>query len=207
MTKNRPTTTESTEETPMRTRSACRRLAVPFLVLALFACGGSAEDEDDELSLDELSVEEESEFAVDPLRFPEMQDGRLDTVDAQGNDGDAVWHVQAINYTPSYTAITYAAWYTGTDESARFAADHQPYLLDDDGNHYVASAVPGNPRIQVERGTTAVGVLVFSPPLDAQADSLSLVVNDSTPPVIRIGPWSVADAGGRSTLIAEPAER
>jgi len=191
----------------MRTRSAHRRLFVPFLALALFACGGSAQDDDDELSLEELSVEEESEFALDPLRFPEMHDGRLDTVDAGGNDEDAVWHVQAINYAPTYTAITYAAWYTGTDESTRFAGDHQPYLLDEDGNRYVATAVPGNPRIEVERGTTAVGVLVFSPGLTAQADSLSLVVNDSTPPVIRIGPWNVADAGGRSTLIAEPAER
>jgi len=191
----------------MRTRSTCHRLAVPFLALALLACGGSGEDEDDELSLDELSVEEESEFAVDPLRFPEMRDGRLDTVDAQADDGDAVWHLQAINYTQPYTSITYAAWYTGPDESARFAADHQPYLLDENGNRYMAMAVPENPRIEVERGTTAVGVLVFTPGVQAQADSLSLVVNDSTSPVIRIGPWSVADAGGHSTLIAEPAER
>ena len=47
-------------------------------------------------------------------------------------------------------------------------------------------------RLKVETDNTAVGVLAFGPGgLSSTADSLSLFVNDSTQPVIRVGPWPV----------------
>lgn len=194
----------------MRDRTIRHALLAGCLAVAVAACGGDEgagePGDDEELSLTELSPEEETEFAVDPLRFPEMQDGRLDTVDAIGRGDDAAWHVQAIAYTEPYTSITYAAWYTGSEAEARFAADHQPYLEDENGNRYDGMAVPANPRIAVERETTAVGVYVFMPGVEADADSLTLFINDSTPPVIRIGPWSVADAGGEGTTLGAEAE-
>lgn len=199
----------------MRTTTIVRGLVTACLALALAACGGDGGDEaaerpgdgEDEVGLDEITSEEEARFAVDPLRFPEMQDGRLDTVDVIGrtDDGEAAWHVQAIAYAEPYTSITYAAWYTGADSTARFAADHQPYLEDEEGNRYTGLAVPSNPRIDVVRETTAVGVYVFTPGLEAGADSLTMFVNDSTAPVIRIGPWSVADAGGGGTGLGAEA--
>lgn len=193
----------------MRNRTIRHVLLAGCLATAVAACGGEKAEEpgeEEEPSLTELSAEEETEFAVDPLRFPEMQEGRLDTVDAMGRSDAAAWHVQAVTYAEPYTAITYAAWYTGPKAETRFAADHQPYLEDEDGNRYNGLAVPSNPRIAVESETTAVGVYVFMPGVQADADSLTLFINDSTPPVIRVGPWSVADAGGEGTTLGAEAE-
>lgn len=151
---------------------------------------------------DTLTSQEQQAFAVDLDRFREMQGGRLDTVDMTARGDDAAFHVQILNYTDEFTALTYAAWYTGPDSSVMFAADDQLRLEDDLGNTYRGVVVPTNPRVEVERGTTAVGVYVFRPAVDPQADSLTLFVNDSTPPVLRVGPFGVrheapaGDAGG-----------
>ena len=114
---------------------------------------------------------------------------------ARSATGDAAWQVQYLNYAEGHVAMTYAAWYTGPDSLVQFAADGQPYLLDDAGNRYEGVATPTNPRIKVETDNTAVGVFAFGPGLSPGADSLTLYVNDSTEPVIRVGPWPVrADA-------------
>ncbi|MGH7543533.1 MAG: hypothetical protein ACREK7_06290 [Gemmatimonadota bacterium] len=140
---------------------------------------------------DTLTAEEQSGFAVELDRFREMEGGRLDTVDMIARGDDAAFHVQVLNYGTDYTALTYAAWYTGPDSAVMFAADDQPRLVDDLGNVYRGIVIPDNPRFEVETGTTAVGVYVFRPVLAQQADSLTLMINDSTPPVLRIGPFGV----------------
>ncbi len=149
----------------------------------------------DSLRPDTLSAAEQESFHPNPQRYPEMQEGRLDSVDLIGRASDAAWHVQDVNYAPKYVAMTYAAWYTGPRDAVRFAADGQPYLKDENGHVYEGILVPSNPRVEVASGTTAVGSFVFMPGLEQDADSLTLFVNDSTAPVIRIGPWAVpADA-------------
>lgn len=153
---------------------------------------------------DTLTSEEQSGFAVELDRFQEMQGGRLDTVDMIARGDDAAFHVQVLNYTPEYTALTYAAWYTGPDSAVMFAADDQPRLVDDLGNVYRGVVIPDNPRFEVETGTTAVGVYVFRPVLAPQADSLTLIVNDSTRPVLRVGPFGVYH---EATPGEEPARR
>lgn len=140
---------------------------------------------------DTLTSAEQSDFAVELDRYQEMQGGRLDTVDMIARSDDAAFHVQVLNYGPGYTALTYAAWYTGPDSAVMFAADDQPRLVDDLGNVYRGIVIPDNPRFEVATGTTAVGVYVFRPVLAQEADSLTLMVNDSTPPVLRIGPFGV----------------
>lgn len=165
-------------------------------VLALVACRGGAPDgegaeADSVLPLDSLTESETAQFRPDPSRYPEMLEGRLDTVDMVGRSDDAAWHVQVMNYTPQSTAMTYAAWYVGPDSFVSFAADHQPRLVDDLGNVYQGIAVTENPRIRVESGSTAVGVFVFRGGVRSGADSLTLHVNDSTAPVIRVGPFGV----------------
>lgn len=171
-----------------------RVTALAFGLAVALACGDAETEEEpvaEEVPLDSLTAAEEAGFAVDPTRFPEMEEGRLDTVDMIGRSDDAAWHVQVMNYHPRYTAMTYAAWYTGPDSIVRFAADHQPYLMDDLGNRIEGAVVLDNPRIRIERGTTAVGVYVFDGSVAGRADSLTLYVNDSTPPVIRVGPFGV----------------
>ncbi|HET6341965.1 MAG TPA: hypothetical protein VFG78_07255 [Gemmatimonadota bacterium] len=169
-------------------------LAVCLLLLAAACDRGAPADEAapaDTALPDTLTAEEQSGFAVELDRFREMQGGRLDTVDMIARGDDAAFHVQILNYGPEYTALTYAAWYTGPDSVVMFAADDQPRLVDDLGNVYRGIVIPDNPRFEVETGTTAVGVYVFRPVLAAQADSLTLFVNDSTPPVLRVGPFGV----------------
>ncbi|MDX1661582.1 MAG: hypothetical protein R3326_07310 [Gemmatimonadota bacterium] len=168
-------------------------LSILLLPLALGACADAEPEPEEPGEADTftLTEEEKASFAVDPLKYPEMQDGRLDTVDMIGRSGDAAWHVQAMNYADEYIGMTYAAWYTGPDSAVRFAADGQPHLEDDLGNVYSGQVVAHNPRIEVETGTTAVGVYVFADPVAQNADSLTLHINDSTPPVIRIGPFGV----------------
>ena len=100
--------------------------------------------------------------------------------------------------------MTYAAWYTGPDSLVQFAADGQPYLIDDEGNRYEGVVTPDNPRIKVESGSTAVGVLAFAPGLSPLADSLSLHVNESTAPVIRVGPWPVPPGSARAPQPGAP---
>ena len=185
-------------------------LLVPVLLLPL-ACGGGEDEalEPAPVPIDSLSAEEEAQFAVDPTRFPEMQDGRLDTVDMQtqvptGPESIALWHVQAINYSTDFIALTYAFGHDGPDSVAYFAADHQPRLVDDLGNVYEGSLVPENPRLEAAQGTMSVGVYVFQPALAAGADSLTLHVNDSTPPVIRVGPWGVDHTPERGGLEVRP---
>ena len=75
---------------------------------------------------DTLTSAEQSDFAVELDRYQEMQGGRLDTVDMIARSDDAAFHVQVLNYGPGYTALTYAAWYTGPDSAVMFAADDQP---------------------------------------------------------------------------------
>lgn len=166
-----------------------------MLLATTIACGEGSPPPDENPDADDLpdtlTTDEQSNFAPDPLRYSEMRDGRLDTIDMIGEDGPAAWHVQSINYNPNLIAMTYAAWYTGADSVALFAADNQPYLVDDLGNTYLGVVVPKNPRISVESGTTAVGVYVFTPALETGAQSLRFFVNDSTPPVLEIGPFSV----------------
>jgi hypothetical protein len=169
-------------------------LAVCVFLLGAACDRGAPEDEAapaDTTLPDTLTAEEQSGFAVELDRFREMRGGRLDTVDMIARGDDAAFHVQILNYSPDYTALTYAAWYTGPDSAVMFAADDQPRLVDDLGNVYRGIVIPDNPRFEVETGTTAVGVYVFRPVLAPQADSLTLFVNDSTPPVLRIGPFGV----------------
>lgn len=156
----------------------------------------------DSLSADSapLTAAEEESFRVDPTRYVEMDDGRLDTVDMTARSDGAAWQIQAMNYAPSHIALTYAAWYNGPDSLALFAADGQPHLVDDLGNVYPGHMVPDNPRIKVENGTTAVGVYLFEGPVAERADSLTLVVNDSTPPIIRVGPFGVRHEPGSAGL-------
>lgn len=165
------------------------------VILAAVACGRGTPDGEtapaDTVLPDTLTAVEQSEFAVELDRFREMEGGRLDTVDMITRGDDAAFHVQILNYTPEYTALTYAAWYTGSDSAVMFAADDQPRLVDDLGNVYRGVVIPDNPRFEVESGTTAVGVYVFRPVLAPQADSLSLWINDSTAPVLRVGPFGV----------------
>ena len=100
-------------------------------------------------SPDSLTTEEQADFAVELDRFQEMQGGRLDTVDMIARGDDAAFHVQILNYTTDYTALTYAAWYTGPDSAVMFAADDQPRLVDDLGNVYRGIVIPDNPRFEV----------------------------------------------------------
>ncbi|MGH2980660.1 MAG: hypothetical protein ACRDKV_01275 [Solirubrobacterales bacterium] len=180
------------------------RAIVPIaaaLSLAVACSGESGEESglaEKPIPYDSLTAAEQEEFALDPLRFPEMQgSGPLDSINmtARSASGDAAWNVQFLNYAENHLAMTYAAWYTGPDSLVLFAADGQPYLMDEDGNRYDGVVTPNNPRIKVETESTAVGVFAFGPGLAMGADSLTLYVNDSTPPVIRVGPWPVrADA-------------
>ena len=169
-------------------------LAVCLSLLGVACDRGAPADEAtpaDTVLPDTLTADEQSAFAVELDRFQEMQGGRLDTVDMIARGDDAAVHVQSINYSPEYTALTYAAWYTGPDSTVMLAADDQPRLVDDLGNTYRGIVIPDNPRFEVETGTTAVGVYVFRPVLAPQADSLTLIVNDSTPPVLKVGPFGV----------------
>ena len=183
-------------------------------ILAGAACGrGTPVGETapaDTVLPDTLTAVEQSEFAVELDRFREMEGGRLDTVDMVSRGDDAAFHVQILNYTPDYTALTYAAWYTGPDSAVMIAADDQPRLVDDLGNDYRGVVIPDNPRVEVESGTTAVGVYVFRPVVAPEADSLTLWINDSTPPVLRVGPFGVhhdatsgEDPGRRLRMQAE----
>ena len=197
---------------PMIRRLTFRMLV--FLPLALWAC-----DREEEaaapapLPLDSLTAEEKATFTVDVTRYPEMQDGRLDTVDMKGEvqtgpEHGAGWHVQAVNYATTFTALTYVFFYTGPDSMARFAADHQPRLVDDEGNVYEGMLLPDNPRLEIEANATGMGVYVFEPALAQGADSLTLLINDATAPVLRVGPWGVyhtpPDTG--STLRLQPGD-
>ena len=201
------------------------RIPIPFrgamalhaaLALSLApACsdGGSGADggtADTLMPMDSLTASELEQFALDPTRFPEMQDGGpLDTVDMteRSAGGDAAWHVQVLNYTANHLAMTYAAWYTGPDSLVLFAADGQPYLLDEEGNRYDGVVTPDNPRLKVETDNTAVGVMAFGPGLSATADSLTLFVNDSTLPVIRVGPWAIREGAQRAPAPGPPPGR
>lgn len=172
------------------------RFRYPILVVAalalLSACGGDAPDpalDAEEPLPDTLTTREQASFAVDLKRHSEMSRGRLDTVDMTGTTEGAMWHVQILNYRPDFIAMTFAAAYAGTEEQGLFAADRQPQLVDNLGNVYLGTVIASNPRFAVDRGTTAVGVYVFRPPLDTSADSLTLFVNDSTAPVIEVGPF------------------
>lgn len=169
--------------------TALRYAFVPLLALAA-ACGGEAGDTAAENGAPADTAAADP-FWVDAGQYGEMDNGRLDTVDMTARDGDAAWHVQQMNYGESWIAMTYAAWYTGPDSIVRFAEDRQPYLVDDLGNVYEGELVGDNPRIKVETGTTAIGVFVFQPAIAAGADSLTLHVNDSTPPVLQVGPFGV----------------
>ncbi len=148
--------------------------------------------DDPEVELpDTLSAEEQSAFAVDLKRYQEMAGGRLDTVDMLGRADDAAWHVQVLNYRTDLIAMTYATWFSGADSAALLAADGQPHLEDNLGNVYNGVVIPSNPRFKVDSGTTAVGVYVFTPEVDTRADSLTLFINDSTSPTIRVGPFGI----------------
>jgi hypothetical protein len=140
---------------------------------------------------DTLSAEEQLAFAIDLERYQEMANGRLDTVDMLGRAEDTAWHVQVLNYRTDLIAMTYATWYSGPDSAALMAVDDQPHLEDNLGNVYSGVAIPSNPRFKVDSGTTAAGVYVFTPAVDTRADSLTLFINDSTPPVIRVGPFGI----------------
>ncbi|MGH7550650.1 MAG: hypothetical protein ACREK3_07845 [Gemmatimonadota bacterium] len=158
---------------------------------------------------DPLTSAEQQSFAVDIARYNEMEGGRLDTVDMLARGDDAAFKVQVLNYTTEYTALSYAAWYTGADSSVMFAADGQPRLEDEMGNVYRGIVIASNPRVEVESGTTAVGVYVFRPAVASEADSLTLYVNDSTPPVLRVGPFGVrhdAETGAPSGNLRMRAE-
>lgn len=172
--------------------------------------GGDADMADTLLPLDSVTAAELERFALDPTRFPEMQDGGpLDTIDmtARSATEDAAWHVQVMNFTANHMAMTYAAWYTGPDSLVMFAADGQPYLMDEEGNRYGGVLTPDNPRLKVETDNTAVGVLAFGPGLAQGADSLTLFVNDSTQPVIRVGPWAVRRDAMRAPVPGAPPGR
>lgn len=169
------------------------RIGTPAVFVLALACGGGSEEsaEPAPVPLDSLTAAEREAMQVDPLRYPEMQDGRLDTVDMRADTPDALWHVQAINYATEHIAITYTFGYVGPEPSTKFAADRQPRLVDNRGNVYEGMVVPDNPRLEIESGSTGVGVYVFRPGLVQDADSLSLMINDSTAPTLRIGPWGV----------------
>jgi hypothetical protein len=178
----------------MSGRRSAFGLAVCVSFLSVACDRGAPADETapaDTALPDTLTAQEQSGFAVELDRFREMQGGRLDTVDMIARGDDAAFHVQILSYGPEYTALTYAAWYTGPDSAVMFAADDQPRLVDDLGNVYRGIVIPDNPRFEVETGTTAVGVYVFRPVLAPHADSLTLFVNDSTPPVLKVGPFGV----------------
>lgn len=180
-----------------------RPLALVSLVSLAPACSRGPGDaaEGEPLPLDQLTPEEEASFFLDPTRYPEMQEGRLDTVDMSGQTDDAAWHVQVVNYAPSHIGMTYVFAYVGPEEVAQFAADRQPQLVDDRGNTYDGQLVLDNPRLAIESGSTGVGVYVFQPALIAGADSLTLLINDSTSPVIRIGPWNVERARSQTPAL------
>ncbi|MGH7573040.1 MAG: hypothetical protein ACREMK_14540 [Gemmatimonadota bacterium] len=184
----------------MRGARGTRQGLLAALVGLGMACGrgepaGEPAPEADSLA-DTLTSTEQQSFAVDLDRYHEMQGGRLDTVDMVARGGDAAFQVQVLNYTGDYTALTYAAWYSGADSTVMFAADGQPRLEDEIGNVYRGVVIASNPRFEVATGTTAVGVYVFRPAVASEADSLTLYVNDSTPPVLRVGPFGVRhDAG------------
>ena len=165
-----------------------------LVVIAGAACGGQNGDEAEEaaaaLNADSLSPEEIANLWPDPARYPEMRDGRMDTVDMRGESPGAEWHVQVVNYSDSHIAMTYAFSNNGVD-TLSFAADGQPRLVDDMGNIYGGIVVPENPRLEIETGAMGMGVYVFGPKLAQGAQSLTLFVNDSTAPVIRVGPWGV----------------
>ena len=73
-------------------------------------------------------------------------------------------------------------------------------LLEEEANRSLELAAGNNPRLKVETDNTAVGVLAFGPGgLSSTADSLSLFVNDSTQPVIRVGPWPVRPDAERAS--------
>ena len=177
-----------------------------IVVLTFFlACSDGAPEDtglaEQPLPYDSITATEMEKFALDPRRFPEMQGtAPLDSIDltARSSSEDAAWHVQYLNYAEGHIAMTYAAWYTGPDSLVQFAADGQPYLLDDEGNRYAGVLTPDNPRLKVETDNTAVGVLAFGPGLSPLADSLTLHVNDSTAPVIRVGPWPVRENAARA---------
>lgn len=184
-----------------------------LLVVAGFpACGGDGKPATDadapvETLGDTLSLIEQQAFSVDLDRYPEMGDGRLDTVDMLGEADGASWHVQAVNYTDRYVAMTYATWYTGPDSVVLLAVDGPPHLEDDRGNVYRGILIPDNPRFKVQSGTTAVGVYVFQPAVNPAADSLTLFVNDSTAPVLRVGPFGVRhDATGSLSPVDRAAD-
>ena len=178
------------------------------LALALACSGESGESAEAGLAeqpmpLDSMTTEEQEEFALDPTRFPEMQgSGPLDSINmtARSPSGDAAWNVQVLNYAENHMAMTYAAWYTGPDSLVLFAADAQPYLMDEEGNRYEGVVTPTNPRLKVERDNTALGIFAFGPGLTATADSLTLYVNDSTAPVIRVGPWPIRPGAARAPV-------
>lgn len=173
------------------------------LPAAILSCADADREADERIAESDtviLTEEEEAAFAVDPLKYPEMEEGRLDTLDLVGESDDAAWHAQIINYGDGHIAMTYAAWYVGPEPAVRFAADDQPRLVDEQGNVYAGQTVAHNPRIEVESGSTALGVYVFAGPLAQDADSLTLYVNDSTPPVIRIGPFGVEHDAGAGDL-------
>ena len=183
--------------------------AAAIAALLAAACAGEpADDGVDEAALaalDSIEAVEDTTFVVDPARFAEMRGGRLDTVNMIGEGPDIAWHVQAMNYHADFIAMTYATWYVGPDSVVRLAADEQPRLVDEDGVEYPGALIPDNPRIAVETGTTAVGVILFEKPLSPDADSLTLYVNDSTPPVLRVGPFGVEhDAGSGLRMESRP---
>ncbi|MGH7563938.1 MAG: hypothetical protein ACREK5_05900 [Gemmatimonadota bacterium] len=184
----------------MRGARGTRQPLLTALAGLALACGGGEPAIEpapaaDSLT-DTLTSAEQQSFAVDIDRYHEMEGGRLDTVDMLVRGDDAAFQVQVLNYTNEYTALTYAAWYTGADNAVMFAADGQPRLKDEMGNVYRGIVIASNPRFEVASGTTAVGVYVFRPAVAPEADSLTLYVNDSTPPVLQIGPFGVRhDAG------------
>lgn len=172
--------------------------------------GGDTGLSDQPLPLDSVTAAEQEKFALDPARFPEMQDsGPLDSIGmtARSASEDAAWNVQFLNYAENHIAMTYAAWYTGPDSLVLFAADGQPYLVDEEGNRYAGVVTPDNPRLKIETDNTAVGVLAFGPGLALTADSLTLYVNDTTPPVIRVGPWAVREGAARAPQPGPPPGR
>jgi hypothetical protein len=188
----------------MRRATILRPAPIAALLTLALTCSNGKEETglaEQPIPYDSITAAEMKRFAVDPRRFPEMQGtAPLDSIDmtARSSADDAAWHVQWLNYAENHIAMTYAAWYTGPDSLVQFAADGQPYLLDDEGNRYEGVVTPDNPRIKVETDNTAVGVFAFGPGLSPGADSLTLYVNDSTEPVIRVGPWPVREDAARA---------
>lgn len=195
----------------MRGATILRRAPIVALLAVALACSDGAPEEtglaEQPIPYDSITAAEMKKFALDPRRFPEMQgNAPLDSIGliARSAAGDAAWHVQFLNYSANHIAMTYAAWYTGPDSLVQFAADGQPYLLDDEGNRYAGVLTPDNPRIKIESDNTAVGVLAFGPGLSPEADSLTLHVNDTTEPVIRVGPWPVRPDAERAPQPGAP---